>query len=99
MNGQILAQGSQFSVKDVEVVCATVDLEDVRSYRSCTPSRGMQAAVAPAYVRVFADITLSRKWSEGGCVATEPITVRYHTPEEEIQYVSPNFILYIDLID
>src|SRR5690554_3030282 len=42
INGTIVAQGSQFSLKDVEVVTATVDLEEVRSFR-CSPSRGMQA--------------------------------------------------------
>lgn len=31
MNGEVLAQGSQFSLNDVEVVTATVDLEEVRS--------------------------------------------------------------------
>ncbi len=44
VNGQIVAQGSQFSLKDVEVVTATVDLEDVRSYRGSIASRGVQAA-------------------------------------------------------
>lgn len=32
-NGQMLAQGTQFSLADVEVVTATVDLDDVRSFR------------------------------------------------------------------
>ncbi|KAG1224932.1 hypothetical protein G6F68_020024 [Rhizopus microsporus] len=49
MNGQIIAQGSQFSLHDVEVVTATVDLEDVRSYRARMASRGMQASMASAY--------------------------------------------------
>jgi len=35
-NGKIIAQGSQFSVKDVEVVLATVDLDDIS--RSGVPS-------------------------------------------------------------
>lgn len=29
-NGNVMAQGSQFSLNDVEVVTATVDIEDVR---------------------------------------------------------------------
>jgi NAD+ synthase (glutamine-hydrolysing) len=29
INGNIVAQGSQFSLKDVEVVTATVDIEEV----------------------------------------------------------------------
>lgn len=43
-NGRVLAQARQFDVRDVEVVAATVDLDDVRSYRASIPSLGMQAA-------------------------------------------------------
>ena len=39
---QLLAQGSQFTLEDVEVIAATVDLEEVRSYRGSIGSRGMQ---------------------------------------------------------
>ena len=34
VNGNVLAQASQFSLKDVEVISATVDLDDVRAYRN-----------------------------------------------------------------
>ena len=43
-NGEILAQGSQFSLKDVEVVTATVNLHDVRAYRGAKASRAVQAS-------------------------------------------------------
>jgi NAD+ synthase (glutamine-hydrolysing) len=33
VNGQLVAQGSQFGMADVEVVVATVDLDEVVSYR------------------------------------------------------------------
>ncbi|KAI0967115.1 glutamine-dependent NAD synthetase [Xylaria arbuscula] len=42
-NGHVLAQSPQFSLNDVDIVTATVDLEEVRAYRSSI-SRGMQAA-------------------------------------------------------
>lgn len=42
VNGNIVAQGSQFSLDDVQVISATVDLDDVRAHRSAK-SRGMQA--------------------------------------------------------
>ena len=45
-NGRVLAQAKQFDVHDVEVVTATVDLDDVRSYRASIPSFGIQAADA-----------------------------------------------------
>ncbi len=43
-NGEVLAQASQFSLKDVEVITATIDIDDVRSYRACIPSFGSQSA-------------------------------------------------------
>ncbi len=43
-NGELLAQGSQFSLSDVEVVTATVNLHDVRSYRGAKASRTVQAS-------------------------------------------------------
>jgi NAD+ synthase (glutamine-hydrolysing) len=43
INGEIVAQGSQFSLNDVEVVTATVDIEEVRSSLTipllCTDSK------------------------------------------------------------
>ncbi|SPC67979.1 probable QNS1 - Glutamine-dependent NAD Synthetase [Ustilago sp. UG-2017b] len=42
VNGNIVAQGSQFSLDDVQVISATVDLDDIRVHRSAK-SRGMQA--------------------------------------------------------
>ncbi|CAG8505290.1 1937_t:CDS:10, partial [Dentiscutata heterogama] len=58
VNGQIIAQGSQFSLKDVEVITATIDIEDVRSYRGMS-SRGMQAVNTDSYQRIEAPIALS----------------------------------------
>ena len=39
---QLLAQGSQFTLEEVEVITATVDLDDIRSYRAAIGSRGLQ---------------------------------------------------------
>lgn len=85
VNGRIVAQGSQFSLKDVEVVTATVDLQEVRSYRFA-PSRGMQAINNPVYQRVEADISLSQHGEDVDLSIgpTKEIKVRYHKPEEEI---------------
>lgn len=85
VNGEIVAQGSQFSLNDVEVVTATVDIEDVRTYR-CSVSRGMQASKQSPYVRLDLDTRLSRRGEEAdpGLTVSEPIKPRYHAPEEEI---------------
>ena len=34
MNGKVLAQASQFSLTDVEVITATFDLDEVATYRA-----------------------------------------------------------------
>lgn len=52
INGEIVGQGSQFSLDEVEVTTATVDLEDVCSYRGSIMSRCMQVGVV----------------SDGGCM-------------------------------
>ncbi len=41
----MLAQGSQFSLDEVEVVTATVDLDDVTLYRGANLSLAMQVSM------------------------------------------------------
>lgn len=82
INGDIVAQGAQFSLNDVEVITATLDLEDVRSYRGemCHPH--METDLKPCH-RVKVDFSLSG--SDDIYLPThQPITWSYHTPEEEI---------------
>ncbi|KAF9052331.1 glutamine-dependent NAD synthetase with GAT domain-containing protein [Hymenopellis radicata] len=90
VNGEIIAQGSQFSLNDVEVVTATVDIEDVRAARAVS-SRSMQAASAERYPRIEVDFSLSPGKFEGVPEGSIPgfsqglkRQVRYHSPEEEI---------------
>lgn len=85
INGRIVAQGSQFSLNDVEVITATVDLEDVRSFR-CSPSRGLQATHAPSYQRLELDARLSRRAGDldPSVGPSDELEVHYHQPEEEI---------------
>lgn len=86
VNGNIVAQGSQFSLRDVEVLTATVDLEEVRAYRSAI-SRGMQAASSNAkYQRIQTSFELSSEEDDFDIEKrpTPPIKPRYHTVEEEV---------------
>jgi NAD+ synthase (glutamine-hydrolysing) len=85
MNGKVLAQGSQFSLTDVETVVATVDIEEVRSYRFA-PSRGHQAVQALAYERIETEFPLSDDtfYRDINLCPTPARQVRYHVPEEEI---------------
>lgn len=85
VNGEIVAQGSQFSLDDVEVVTATVDIEEVRAYRFA-PSRGLQSLQAPAYRRIETNFSLSSDSDDfDSSIAPSPkLKPRYHLPEEEI---------------
>ena len=96
-NGHILAQGSQFSLDDIEVVTASVSLDDIRSRRGSVISRGMQASLAPSYHRVHLGITLSDPLR---FEITRPIFPLFHSVEEEIEYVHCRLIVLTEcLID
>ncbi|MCZ7672237.1 MAG: hypothetical protein M5U34_36500 [Chloroflexi bacterium] len=51
VNGELVAQGSQFSPRMWRVVTATIDLEEVRSYRGAIGSRQVQASESAAAPR------------------------------------------------
>ncbi|RMD41983.1 hypothetical protein DV735_g3192, partial [Chaetothyriales sp. CBS 134920] len=57
-NGRVLGQSTQYSLKPVEVITATIDLEEVRSYRSSI-SRNVQGAAQPEYPRIECDLALT----------------------------------------
>lgn len=81
-NGHILAQGSQFSISDVEIVTATVDLTNVRSYRGSRMSGAVQASQGVSIPQITIDFCISDKEQ---LYVTEPKTdIKVHTPEEEI---------------
>lgn len=101
LNGRIIAQGSQFSLNEVEVVTATIDIEDVRSHRARS-SRSMQAAASERYHRIEVPFALTRgKFDEineedlAGLLGAKPFEVRYHKPEEEIASVSSESHIYV----
>ncbi|KAF8547479.1 glutamine-dependent NAD(+) synthetase with GAT domain-containing protein [Imleria badia] len=89
MNGHIIAQGSQFSLNDVEVVTATIDIENVRAHRT-SRSRGLQAATSEKYHRIEVPFALSvGKFGETDGERTLGLEVtlheaQFHRPEEEI---------------
>ncbi|XP_030340538.1 glutamine-dependent NAD(+) synthetase isoform X3 [Strigops habroptila] len=66
-----------------EVLVATLDLEDVRSYRAEISSRNLAASKVNPYPRVKVSFALSS--SDDVAVPTcVPIQWRHHSPEEEI---------------
>jgi len=86
VNGDVVAQGSQFSLNDVEVITATIDLEEVRAYRSSI-SRGLQAASSDAkYERIQVAFSLSSEDDDADVekAPSPPIAPKFHSVEEEI---------------
>lgn len=86
VNGRVFAQGSQFSLEDVQVVTATINLDDVRSYRNQKSAALQSASCSEPYYSVFVDFELSPPALVFDPLVrpTKPRSVRYHLPEEEI---------------
>ncbi|KAG9334529.1 hypothetical protein JZ751_007528 [Albula glossodonta] len=86
INGDIVAQGKQFTLDDVDVVTATLDLEDVRSYRGerCHPH--VESEHKP-YHRVKVSFSLSDS-QDIFLPPHNPIEWQLHTAEEEIRYTT-----------
>lgn len=85
-NGQLLGQGSQFgSLDEVEVVTATVDLQDVRSSRANFIARSYQASSTPTIPRLEVDFAVTSP-EPLGMIASSPRPPRIHDPMEEIAF-------------
>lgn len=85
-NGKVLAQAKQFDLQDVQTIVATVDLDDIRSYRASIPSLGNQAAEARHMMHsqiVTAEIEVGSNLNDGYPLPSEEIQLKLHTPEEE----------------
>nr|CAH0100316.1 unnamed protein product [Daphnia galeata] len=86
LNGQTIARTRQFSLEEVEVAVATVDLDDIRTYRNLVRSRNIAAAQSPSYRRIPVDFSLSESSCYAMRASTTPFKWQYHSPEEEIAY-------------
>lgn len=82
----MVAQGSQFSLNDVEVVVATVDIQEVRAHRSYS-SRSLQAAQSKPYERIRVNVRLSGEEEDHEMRVSRGGEFKYHSPEEEISSV------------
>lgn len=83
LNGHIIAQAKQFALQDVEVIAATIDLEDIRMYRNSQRSRSHMASTVPSYPRILIDFSLSPE-HDTTLPTTIPIEWKYLSAEEEI---------------
>ncbi|CAM9737959.1 unnamed protein product [Chrysoparadoxa australica] len=84
-NGKLLAQASQFSLIDVEVISATIDLDEVRSYRASCSSLQEQSSCAASICTVPAPGYWLTSHGRDSVVVTpsQPLELRIHSPEEE----------------
>lgn len=81
VNGDVVAQSSQFSLNEVEVITASVNLEDVRAYRAAT-SFAFQTLSSLRYAEIEYEIILeSRGKIEHRSKPTKP---KIHDPSEEV---------------
>lgn len=84
-NGKLIAQGSQFSVRDVEVVTATVNLDDVVSFRGSVASLQEQASTVATVPFIDVPFCLCVSARNGSMpIPNDSIEPRYLCPEEEI---------------
>ena len=83
INGEAVAQTRQFSLDEVDVGIATVDLEDVRSYRGSAGNIGSKAIRNEVYQRCFVDFSLTHE--DSLIIPVTPVIKTFlHKPEEEI---------------
>ncbi|KAH7863875.1 hypothetical protein Vadar_022944 [Vaccinium darrowii] len=85
LNGDVVAQGSQFSLKDVEVVVAQIDLDAVASLRGSISSFQEQASCNPKVPSVATPYKLCQPFNLRMSLSS-PVEIRYHSPEEEIAF-------------
>lgn len=94
LNGNLVKIGSQFSLKDVEVVSAVVDLDTIKSMRVAFKSRAIQAGASKRTHRIPVDYRVARILNLEEDLA-KPIKIEtiLPCPEEEISF-GPACYLY-----
>ncbi|KAL1568858.1 NAD(+) synthase (glutamine-hydrolyzing) [Salvia divinorum] len=82
-NGDVVAHGQQFSLKDVDMVIAQVDLDKVVNLRVSLSSYREQASCKNKVPSVFVPYKLCHSFKLQNSIST-PIKVEYPSREEEI---------------
>ena len=73
----------------MEVLTATIDIEDVRSYRGSNSSRSYQAVNTIPYrrIEVLTELSSSELDNQTSIKQARPIKEFYHTNKQKILYV------------
>ena len=82
VNGTLVAQGKTFTLQDVEVTTATVDLDEVTTHRGRSHSAQYQGTRRETYPRVLLDGFLCS--DNPALQVSQPVRMRLEKPEEEI---------------
>ncbi|KAF3507108.1 hypothetical protein F2Q69_00010114 [Brassica cretica] len=85
VNGDVVAQGSQFSLKDVEVITSQVDLDAVASLRGSISSFQEQASCKVKVSSVYVPCRLTQSFNLKMTLSS-PKKIMYHSPQEEIAF-------------
>ena len=80
LNGELLAMGSQFSLKEVEVVTCTINLDDIRTFRT-TANANSQELSSDIFHKIYVPFSISTLCNLSPSL---PIQVQYHPPLEEV---------------
>ena len=83
INGDFVCQGAQFGLKEVEVLTAVLDIDQVSIYRNRIRSFQIMADKASSFPRIRIEFSLS---ADDNLLTpcTKRIEWKYHTPMEEI---------------
>ncbi|PNY08098.1 glutamine-dependent NAD(+) synthetase-like protein, partial [Trifolium pratense] len=85
VNGDVVAQGSQFSLNDIELVVASIDLDVVASLRGSLSSFQEQASCKANVPSVDVPSSLCLPF-DLKIRLSFPLKIKYHSPEEEIAF-------------
>jgi NAD+ synthase (glutamine-hydrolysing) len=83
VNGEVVSQASQFSLNEVEVLTAIVDLNEIRSYRQSSASFQEQSSACRKIPQINLRHFSLRTKDSLSLAPNRPISLHIHTPEEE----------------
>lgn len=84
VNGDLIVQGSQFSVIEVETIVCDIDMDQIDAYRGSLSSMRVQASRATRYPVIDVDFGLCDVDVAAMGLPSPKIEARYLRPEEEI---------------
>ena len=85
VNGEVVLQGSQFSMQDIAVDIATVDLDDVTMFRGRLSSTSISNSMEVDYPSVMVDFSLSdHEGNPSNSPCSAVMKARVFSSEEEI---------------